>query len=68
MCSSYVLTYKDTYIQSLNAIVAQSKLCQFGADTTDELKNVTTSDNIGIPVSRSSPLDAIIVGCSCYMF
>ena len=36
-------------ISSLNAIVAQSKNCPFGVDTTIELKNITTkADSNGI--------------------
>ena len=34
--------------RSLNAIVAQSKNCPFGVNTTTELKNITTSDNTAI--------------------
>jgi len=35
-------------ISSLNAIVAQSKNCPFGADTTIELKNTTKAGSNGI--------------------
>ena len=46
----------DTAYRALNAILAQSKNCPFGANTTIELKSVaTTSHNTGTRPSQNTP-------------
>jgi len=42
---------KPSIYPALNAIMAQPTNCQFGVNTTIELKNTTTCDNTGTLVS-----------------
>ena len=46
----------DTAYRSLNTILAQSKICPFGANTTIERKSIaTTSHNTGTLPSQNAP-------------
>ena len=45
---SFVFQSGQSSFRSLNAIVAPTKICPFGVNTTIELKNITTSDNNSI--------------------
>ena len=62
---TWIISLKNDTLQytrsSLKGIVAKSKNCPFGVDTTIELKNITTSDNNGIWRDVATLSDVVVV-------